>query len=285
MTAAISFEQLIAMGVDLGFYGVVGSNGYLNGGSLVAPAAGNAAGSPMLRLKGIVGADPTVPEAEVIPVPGDNTNQGSFIVDSDASPAFTIEKSVFDMAVDALTQGTLVYQYGDIKLGVLQPADAGRPDMCWVLQSPVKRKDAGQEGRKGWSGYIIPLTSASPLGRDRFATRAVATDRIRVAVSKTSMLPDGLVLDDTNLGTTGGAMFPFTSDYPIYLQRWTGDGVATTFNLAFTPPSAEAVQVRINGVLQLLTTNYTVNISAKTMTFLVAPANNAAIVGVNGIAL
>lgn len=279
------FEQFIGMGVDLGFYGVVGSDGYLTGGTLTAPAAGNATGSPMLRLKGVVGADPSVPEAEIINIPGDNTSQGGFIVDSDASPSFTIEKSVFDLALDALAQGTLVYADGDIKLGAMQPESSNRPDMCWVLQSPVKRKDTGQSGLKGWMGYIIPLTNASPLGRDRFATRAAASDRIRVAASKAGMLFDGLTLDDTNLGTTAAPITPFTADYPVMFQRWTGNNVATAFTMAFTPASAAAVQIRVNGVKQIITTHYTIDVNTKTITFVTAPANNAVIVARIGLAL
>lgn len=273
-----TFEQFIAAGVDLAFYGVIDDAGYLNGGSLAAPAAGNPDGSPMLRLRGVINTDPTVPEPEIVNIPGDNGTQGSFIFGSDASPAFTLEKSVFDLALQALAQGTLVFEDGTVKMGVLQPEAPNHPDLCWVLQSPSKKKDVGQNGLKAWTGYIIPLTQAFPLGRGAFNTRAGASDRMRIAVSPAAQNFDGMQLDETNFGTASAPIIHFTSDYPIYFHRFTGNGVEDTFMLAHKPASANEVRVRVNGTLLMLTTHYTVNLTTKEITFVTPPANGAKIV-------
>jgi len=70
----------------------------------------------------------------------------------------------------------------------------------------------------------MPSTQAYPQGRAQMQTREAASDRIRVAANPVSMLPDGLMIDDTNFGTTGAPYMPFTNDYPITEHRFTGDG-------------------------------------------------------------
>lgn len=278
-----AFDQFITAGVDMAFYGTIDTDGYLKGGTDTAPVPG-ATVSPMLRLKGMVSADVTVAEPEVVNVPGDNASQGSFTFGPETTPSFTLEKSVFDLALTALAQGTLVFADGDINLGVLQPSDVNSPDLCWILQSPAKKKNIGQNGLKAWTGYIIPLAQAFPLGRTQYQTRAAATDRMRISTSPVGMLFDGLAIDDTNLGTTGAPLVPFTSDYPIYFVRATGNGVITVYTLPYPIYSAASVRVRVNGVLLVLTTDYTVNLVTREITFVAAPAASAKIVIRAGIA-
>ncbi|MBK8035298.1 MAG: hypothetical protein IPK17_38500 [Chloroflexi bacterium] len=264
-----AFDSFIAAGVDLAFYGVNDEDGYLKGGTLTAPANGSTAGSPMLRMKGMVNADVAIAEPATVNVPGDNGTQGQFIFPPDTTPAFTLEASVFKLATQALAQGTLTYADGDTTLGVLQPNEYDPPDMCWILQSPSKKKDVGVNGVKAWSGYIIPTTQAYPIGRAAMRTREAATDRMRVTANPASMLPDGLAIDETNFGATGGVIVPFTNDYPIFMQRFTGDGTETDFTLTYAPAvnAASQIRVRVNGVLAVFGTDYTVNLSTKTITF------------------
>jgi hypothetical protein len=273
-----AFNQFIAAGVDLGFYGVLDSTGYLNGNSLTAPAAGDAAGAPMLRVRGVIGADTTVPEPEVVNVPGDNGSQGNFLFGSDESPAFTIEKSVFDQTFNALAQGTKTLAVGDITLGVLQPNSPNWPDICFILQSDAKRKGGTSDGVRGWAGYIIPVTSVQPLGRDNFATRAAASDRLRVAANPASLLPTGGPINETAFGTDGGPIIDFTADNPVTMHRFTGDGTETVFQLAYTPVSAAKTHVYVNGTKLAPTTDYTVSTTTREITLTAAPANSTKIV-------
>lgn len=275
-----TFQQFIAAGVDRAFYGVLDDEGDLAGGTLTPPATGSAAGSPMLRLRGVVSADPTVQEPEVVNIPGDNGSQGNFIFAPEQSPSFTLEKSVFDLALQALAQGTLVYADGDVSMGALQPDDPAHPDLCWVLQSPTKKKDIGQNGLKAWSGYFLPLTQAYPLGRAQYQTRAAAVERMRIATTPVGKMFDGMEIDDTTLGTSGAPIIPFTSDYPVYFHRFTGDGTETTFVLDHTPAAESTVRVRVDGTLATPTTDYTVNLTTREIVFQAGhiPALNAKII-------
>jgi hypothetical protein len=274
----MTFDEFIAGGVDLMFGGVVGPDGYLNGGSADAPAAGNTNGSAMLRFKGAVSADPTVQESDPVDVPGDNGSQGSFDFGPEGSPRFTIEKSVFSLLRDALVQRTKTFTEGNVKMGVLQPSSYNPEDFCWILQSPVKKKDAGLDGRQAWHGYIIPLSTVTPLGRDQFRTRTVATDRMRVSCNPVTMLFDGLEVDDTNFGTDGAPIIPFDSDYPLLYQRWTGDGAEDTYITDVAAVSTAELIVKVDGVLQVLTTDYTYNTSTREIVFAVGSVPAAAAV-------
>ncbi|HEY7531155.1 MAG TPA: hypothetical protein VH681_00070, partial [Nitrospiraceae bacterium] len=251
-----TFSEFIAAGVDLCYLGVVGTDGYLSGQSPTAPAAGNQNGSLMKRSRGMVNADPTIPQPEVVGVPGDNGSQGTFIYPSDQTPSFTVEKSVFDLAVDAMVQRTKVLTDGNVKMGLLQPSPLVQENICWVLQSPVKKKDAGVSGVGAWHGYIIPASSGVPLGRAAFATRAAATDRIQVTANPVDKNIDGMEINDAIFGADEAPIIPFTSDYPIVFQRWTGDGVEDTFVMGVTAAAAAEITIRVDGVIQVLTTDY-----------------------------
>lgn len=263
------FSDFIAAGVDLTFYGTVDSDGYLNGGSLTAPANGATNGSTMLRLNGTVSADLAIATPTEVNIPGDNGSQGQFVFQAESPPAFTLENSVFKLATQALAQGTTTYADGDMTLGVLQPNEYNPADMAWILQSPAKRKSGSGTGASGWTGYIVPRTNAVPLGRAQLRTREAAVDRYRIVTNPVSMLMDGLVVDDTNFGTTGAPVIPFANDYPIFEQRFTGDGTQDEFVLAYAPAvnSAAQIRIRINGVLATITTDFLVNLSTRVITF------------------
>ena len=75
-------------------------------------------------------------------------------------------------------------------------------------------------------------------------------------------------------------VFPFTSDYPLLLVRYTGDGTQDDFTLPYAPGAATAanIRVRIDGVLATFTTHFTVTGSVITFTEGNIPGNGAKIV-------
>lgn len=274
---AVPFVELIAAGVDLCFYGTVDSAGYLIGSSLTAPTNGNTAGSVMKRLKGVQTISNDLPEADAVDVPGDNTSMGTFLFAAAETARFTMDKAVFNMALDALMQGTKTKQLGSssITVGVIQPETLDSADMCFIIQSPAKKFDVSQ-GAKAWTGYIIPLAQGTPQGRQSFETRAAANDRTLIVTNRATQMPNGMAITDTDFGTLSLTAFPFDSDYPLCMQRFNGDGTAASFILAYTPGSADDVVVTVNGVLQVITTAYTLNLTTKTITF---TAGNIPVVG------
>jgi hypothetical protein len=264
-----TFDELIAAGVDLCFYGTNDSAGYLVGANATPPANGNTNGSGMARLRGIVSADVQIEDPETVDVPGDNRSQGQFLFEPARPPSFLIENSVFKLSLHALVQGTLVYGDGDINTGVLQPDDPVFPDMCWLLQSPAKKKDIALNGVKAWGGVLIPSTQVYARGRNAFNNREAARDRYRVTANPAGVRPDGLLIDNATYGSTAAPLIEFQADNPVHMHTFRGNGTQAAFILEYTPAAASSakVRVRVNGTLQVYTTNYTVNVGTKTITF------------------
>ena len=101
---------------------------------------------------------------------------------------------------------------------------------------------------------------------------------------------DGFVTPDTSYApeeVLPGQMFD-TVDIKVYTSpesgvpfiselNYLGDGTETTFAIGDYPGTLGSVTVSVDGVVQKLTTNYSINIANKTITFTSAPANNSKI--------
>ena len=77
---------------------------------------------------------------------------------------------------------------------------------------------------------------------------------------------------DIKVYTSPESGVPFISEL-----NYTGDGTETTFSIGDFPGSLGSVTVAVDGMVQKLTTNYTINVANKTITFTSAPANNSKI--------
>lgn len=231
-----SFTKNIAAGNNFAFLGFIDSRGYLVGSTTTAPAPG-AAGSGMIRLQGIKTAAPTVPEPEVVQVTGDDTLLGEFSFDSIAQRAFVVEFAIQDLETEALLLGTNVETLGEIKLGSLDILDAATLNCCLILQSRAQKQNAGVVGQSGWTGVIIPLATAKPLGRASFDERGPAVYRYQITPQIASNNPWGISILDANAGTTGTRYRPFNAENPITMHASTGNAVVTAFALDYQPIS------------------------------------------------
>lgn len=256
------FDEFIAAGVDMCYYGIVDDEGYLQGGA-TPPVNGNATGGAMLRIRGAVSADPTIPEPEVVDVPGDNRSQGQFIFDAAGFPSFALGNTVFDLARIALLNGSTKHSDGDITSAALQPEDATLRDVCWVLQSPAKKKDIALNGVQAWSGYIIPSSQVYPLGRAGFNTKQAAQENSRVVTNPAGVRPDGASIA-TLYGKPSAPIIPFSADNPVVFHTWRGNGTEDEFVLPYVVAAASAakVNIRVDGAAQTYTTDFTVTIGA-----------------------
>jgi hypothetical protein len=264
-------RRTIQAGTQLAFWGQVDSSGFFAGTS--GNVASGANGEPMGRLLGIQTANPGPVEPESVNVPGDDTTLGAIDFGPDEVPTWIMELGAHDLNNQALMQGTAVEQLGDINLGVLQPNDPEYPDICLIYQGKAKSKDSGSDGVKAWAGYIVPLASSVPLGRAEFTGRAAASDRYKVTAQVASRKPWGVTIRTSELGTSGAPLIPFTSDNPIVMERFTGDGVTTVFNLTHTPISAAKTVIHINTQRMVAGVDYSVDASAKQITFNVPPVD------------
>lgn len=203
--------------------GFIDGNGFMVGSATTAPSSG-AAGSPMIKLVGIKEAPAAVPEAEVVQSTGDDDLISEFDFTNTQSRSFVAEFAVDDLNLTALLQGTLVETVGEIKmtgLDVIAPAEL---NVCVILQSRAKKQDAGVVGQKGWSGTILPIATAKPLGRNGFSERSPGVFRLQITPQTAGNHPWGITIADANAGTTGQRFTTFTAENPITMHAHTGTG-------------------------------------------------------------
>jgi len=249
----------IAAGTQLAYYGIYDTAGRLKGSTTGTLAQGDA-GSGMKQLKGIKRANPGPGEPEDVPISGDDGPIGSIEFGPGETPSFIIENAVFDLDIQADMQGTLVQSLQDLRLGVAQPDNPVYPDICLIIQGKAKKQDVGVKGIKAWVGDIIPVASVIPLGREEFSERTAAVNRYQVNTQVASKQPWGVTIADGDLGTTGAPIIPFTSDNPITMQTFIGDGVVDAFILEKTPVSVGKIIVHQgNGQLLGVTTEFTLS--------------------------
>lgn len=260
----------IAAGFRYGFYGVVNSSGYCVGSTAAGPSAGGV--SHMLRLDGVQTMPIEAAENEDVVVLGDDQPLTTFGFEAAGLPNGILELAVRDSTFDALCQGTLVQTIGDLEMSVYQPADRASIDMALLLQRRSKKWEPGVLGVKAWEIVHIPRSTLTPL----FAAlrqRESSPYRYSMNTSKADRMGWGATLVESVNGTTAAPFTVVDSDNPIHLTAGLGNAAAVAFSLNYTPVSGAKVKVFKNGVLQVLTTHYTV--AGKVVTFVTAPATDA----------
>jgi hypothetical protein len=265
----VNLKKLISGGFERLYYGPMDTAGFLIGATGTAPANGNTNGSGMAKLDGVKTSNVTVPPGENKTQTGDDQGLGSILFPSVEYPAFDLEVGTMDLDFDALAQGTKVHNDGDTSFGSLQPSDPDYADMCLVLLRRAKGRATGSIGNAHWEGSILPRCTIQPLGGDGYKERELVTYKYRVIANPASLYPWGLAFGETNNGTTSMPIIPLTAEYRVHIQRFSGDGTQDDFILDYTPAAASAAKVRVyvNGVKLVYSTDYTVNVSTKTITF------------------
>ncbi len=257
----------IAAGTQLAYYGIYDTAGRLKG-STTGTLAQGAIGSSMKRLVGIKRANPGPTEPEDVQISGDDGPIGSIAFGPGETPSFIIENAVFDLDIQADLQGTTVEELQDLRLGVAQPENPVYPDICLIIQGKAKKQDAGVKGIKAWVGVIVPVASVIPLGREEFSERTAGVNRYQVNTQVASKKPWGVTIADGDLGTTGAPLLPFTSDNPIAMHSFLGDGAVAIYGPLLNTPVAVGKIIIHEGNGQLIdpTTDFTVDLVTKLLT-------------------
>lgn len=225
--------KYIAAGTRQSWFGFKDANGFLTGETATAPA--NGSGQAMLRLLGIQTASPGLPESEDVNIEGDDDVIGTITFPPNETPAFVANYAEFNLTFDARAQETSVETKGGIELGVLQPADPGSPNGTLIVQGKSLDQDTGSIGTSNWNGMIFPFVVAQPLGRETFAGREAASNRIKFTANKGDKTPWGVTVasgsGDADFGTTSASIITFKSLHPLLMYRITGDGATDSYTL------------------------------------------------------
>jgi hypothetical protein len=267
----------ISAGFNYCFMAVKNADGYVIGSSAAAPAAGDQDGSGFLRLEGAVTADVALPDSELQDAIGDDVPLVRFDFGPPSLPGGVMELQARNYEFEALCQGTLVRSpYSTLKVTTLQPRDAALPTLVYILQRRAVTWEPSNRGVQAWEILYVPAATTRPLFKV-FQTRQTGPYRYSIAASHSDKLPWGATFTLGVDGTTSAPLVPIVSENPVYQDNYIGDNTETVFNLTYTPVAVGRFVVAINGVEQVYTTNYTVSIVNKTITFISPPGSNAVI--------
>ena len=273
-------KRTVSAGTKQSYFGLVDDNGFLKGSSATAPA--NGASSPMLRLRGIQTATPGVQEPEDVDIEGDDGVDATITFEATTLPSFVAGFSQHDLETDALMQETAVETLGDYDFGVLQPEDPGRPNGTLIVQGQSVSKDDANAGLAVWSGFILPLVTAVPLGRETFEGRTPASNRIKFSAQKASKKPWGVTIASGDLGTTAAPIIPFSGPHPLLMHRITGNGSTDTFTLPKAVAGLNSVFAFEETALLSHGSGLTATVGSTSLVFDSAPAAGARVVVLYG---
>lgn len=267
-------NSVIPAGLTYCYYGYVNTSGYVIGNQSTDPTAGDGTGAGLGRLYGAKTAPISINEPDRVNATGDDTALAQFSFDSNELPNGVLEFAVTALDVEAIMQGTNTFDVADTRLGLRQPKDVTRPDICLILQARGKSYDSGSRGQSRWHGVIVPVCTITPMGAD-FSERSPANSRYAITAQNADTLPWGATLQSAVHGSEQAPMIPFVADNPITMHAFQGDNSETVFTLGQIPVSTAKTAVYVNGLVQ--SSGWTLDTTAKTITFSVAPASGAMI--------
>ena len=217
-----------------------------------------------------------VPEPETIAWDGDDGYVDSILVENAAPPEGIGLFAEFDLDTEAFLQGSAVKSVGDMATGALLIDKPAYPVLMAIIQGPLAKSLASDSrGLPHTAGYILMNCQMAPMNASAIASRTATDDQYKLTLGKRVFTPWGETIADS-YATCEAGVLEFTSEYPIEIQAWKGHGTETVFNLALTPAEAsgDKVPVWVQANLQIYgaLNDYTVDASAKTITFAVAPA-------------
>lgn len=216
------------MGAQYAFMGFYDSNGRITGGTRSAPASGGINGSPADHILGIQEASPATPDPDIIASPGDDVNIAEWSLDSLATRAFIVSRAVHDLDQSAAIQGSSVVTRGEVRMGAEDTSDeSSEIDGFLILQGRAKKQDATNKGQKAWDGVVLPLVQFRDLGRAAWASRTAGVDRYHVTPQLATYEPWGITIADL-YNKPYLRRIRFSSDYPMHLQTYRGDGIITS---------------------------------------------------------
>lgn len=225
MTAA---TRRATMGAQYAFMGFYDADGRITGATRSAPANGSTTGSPADHILGIQEASPATPDPDTIASPGDDINIAEWDLDSLATRRFTITRAVHDLDQSAAIQNSTVATRGEARMGAEDTSDdSDEADGFLILQGRAKKQDATNKGKKAWDGVVLPLGQFRDLGRAAFASRTPGVDRYSFTPQLAIYEPWGLTIADV-YGKPYLRRIRFSSDYPMHLQTYRGDGIISS---------------------------------------------------------
>lgn len=268
MTSHTKFDMTGIKRMD---FAVLDTDGYPEGltGSLA-----NGADSGFYRLEGIKTADLSMGNPDLVNIVGDGRFQSAYLFPPGAAPQGTIEGAMYDIDAAVALDGTKKVTKGHWTMHVAGGAEADYKDVAAIFSGWGTSKTTGYRGKKIYWGYLVPKMQLVMLGTSPMQERNAVQARIFAAISEADKYPWGEALTVASEGVTGGLMIPYSGVYPITMHTFVGDGATTTVVLDETPagddtasPQCVFIYNATDGAVLTTTTDFTVTVATKTITF------------------
>lgn len=277
--------------VDSAYAFVVDSSGNMVGGTATAPSAGDQDGSAMYRLTGIKDFPFQPTQADRPTQLGDGGALVRFVNKSPELPEGVLTVGARDLTFTALLE-TLVAR--DVAGGTFLGRNPKNPtfrDIGWVVQSPAKSLDSGSENAAHWEGIMVYKTNGAARGRNSFNTNSLPDYNYDIVGNRATQFPWGVSFTALLDGDTEFVFSEFTWPYRFMMQRFTGDGIETDFNLAHTlaEDSVDNLALYINGTPATWVTGvpgageFGADASTGVISLGTAPASNGIVVCLYGV--
>lgn len=189
----------------------------------------------MTRVKGGKSANISIPEAEILQIPGDDGVLGVLQFPGNALPEFDLVTSALNLAFVNTAQGTITVNAQNVyDFLILDPANRVFRDIFLMLTRRALSLEAGSTGN-GYESIIFPQATVSFSGVGQMQTGANEGEyTCKVTANRASVLPWGTALSTGTHGTTGAGAFMFWSQYIPTWDVAKKDGIITSWNLTKT---------------------------------------------------
>ena len=242
------------------------ADGVIIGSDAVEPVAGASDGNTGLRVEAAQTMPVTIPDSDLVDVMGDDFPTVQFDFGASSLPSGILELAARNLFLEALVQGTTVYEIGNIDIGVLAPSVEDLADVALLLGRRAKSWSPGSRGVRRWELLFIPACTMNPKGLADLTQRAHGPYRFHISASKGNIMPWGETFYNAAFGVDSAALEPIEANLPYVLDIFQGDGVNLTFNLSHVPDLVETAIVSDDGTL-VLGANYALSAGPDRITF------------------
>lgn len=231
-----------------------------------------------VRLEGVSGVSPTIPDVQPISHIGDDRVFAQDFLPPNTAPSMTINTAKSNLTADATLTDTKVQTIGETKVGgFLTDKQGSEVDVLMLYYRQAIDTDASSAGfgTREWQVWMWPKVRIIPKGAGA-DQGAADQNQYNVIPTAARQFPWEVSFSEADNGFTESFGLRFTGENPPVLERWTGDGALATFNLTWTPVSTDKFSAWENGTPLTVSSVDTAN---KTVTFSTTPANAAKVIG------
>jgi hypothetical protein len=241
----------------------------------IAVPSGTPVGTPYggHRISGANALTVTLPESQKVSAKGDDRIFYTFNLPPTESPSGELRVSKFNATVAALLTDTNVFgstPWKKVGLGTNKQGEEPAIVLWGSSQAVDVEEGSSTFGVQIWQTYIFLNALASLVPSPKEESN-VTQWMYRVIANDSAVDELGSTLTEAIHGFTAAPYIMVVSPHKFWIDAFEGKDSETEFTLSQTPASGAVLNVSLAGVVQTLTTHYTV--SEGVVTMLAPPAD------------